>query len=68
MNFGKYFFAIYLLHMPFAGIIANLFNRHVAFAFFTWARPLIVIGLTMEAIEIFKKLVPKKYHFLVGIR
>lgn len=67
-SLGRYSFAVYLLHMPFAGIIANLFNRHIAFVFLTWARPLIVVGLTMGAIMLFKKLVPKKYQFLIGIR
>lgn len=65
---GKYSFAIYLLHMPFAGIIANLFNRHVVFVFFTWARPLVVVGLTMCAISLFKKFIPQKYYYLIGIR
>ena len=43
---GKESFSIYLLHMPFAGFVANVFSRF-DFALITLIRPLIVLLLTV---------------------
>ena len=54
---GKASFSIYLLHMPFAGIIANILNKSEAFALLTFVRPIIVIAITIFIIEVYKKAV-----------
>ena len=67
---GKLSFSIYLLHMPFAGIIANLLNKSEAFALLTFVRPLIVIAITIFVIEAYKKTVRNNKFMLrlIGIR
>lgn len=46
-------FAIYLLHMPIAGLITFIFNRYNLWLL-TLLRPLIVIGITIVFIYIYK--------------
>lgn len=48
---GRNSFAIYLLHMPFAGIIANIFTR-LNLWIITLLRPLIVIMITIIFIKL----------------
>lgn len=50
-NWGRCSFSIYLLHMPVAGMVANVCNRTEMVAFLTIFRPLIVIGITMIMIR-----------------
>lgn len=54
-SIGKYSFSIYLYHMPFAGIVANLFNRIPKYSP-VFIRPFIVLGLTYAIILLYKKL------------
>lgn len=67
---GKISFSIYLLHMPFAGIIANMLNKSEAFAILTFVRPLIVITITIFVIEVYKKIVRNNKYMLrlIGLR
>lgn len=70
INVGKVSFSIYLLHMPFAGIIANMLNKSEAFAILTFVRPLMVIAITIFVIEAYKKIVRNNKYMLrlIGIR
>ena len=63
-------FSIYLLHMPIAGIVANVLNRSEWFALITIWRPFIVIVLTMVLILVYKKFVKDRSDLLllVGTR
>lgn len=67
---GKVSFSIYLLHMPFAGIIANILNKSEVFALLTFVRPIIVIAITIFIIEVYKKTVRNNKYMLrlIGIR
>ena len=67
---GKASFSIYLLHMPFAGIIANILNKSEAFALLTFVRPIIVIAITIFIIEVYKKVVRNNKYMLrlIGLR
>lgn len=67
---GKNSFAIYLLHMPFAGLVANVMNRSESFAVLTLWRPIIVIGMTMIAIHLYEIVVgrKRKWLMLIGVR
>lgn len=70
IKLGEYSFSIYLLHMPVAGIIVNITNRF-DLIFLLLIRPLIVIGIVIVFIRIYKKVMEKfnkKYLFLIGIR
>lgn len=47
VDIGKKSFAIYLLHMPVAGVVTNLCNRiHDTLGIITFARPYVVISAT----------------------
>ena len=69
---GKVSFAVYLIHLPIAGIICNVvnrFDRGYSFAI----RPFIVIAICWFAIWIFERLVPKTSRLsfirkLIGLR
>ena len=67
---GKLSFSLYLLHMPIAGIVANILNRSEAFAPLTFVRPIIVIAITAILIEAYKRIVKNndKMLMLIGIR
>jgi len=53
---GKDSFAVYLLHMPVAGIVANLCNRVSDFSgILTVLRPFVVLGVTHAGIILMKK-------------
>lgn len=67
---GKNSFSIYLLHMPVAGIVANVLNRSEWFALFTFWRPMIVIGITIVMIQWYTFIVRKKRNWLmlIGMR
>lgn len=67
---GKYSFSIYLLHMPAAGVVANILNRSEWFAILTLWRPVIVIGITLVMIKVYEKLVGGKGEMLnlIGVR
>lgn len=68
-NLGKASFSIYLLHMPVAGVIANLLNRSEWFAPLTIFRPIIVIFITMFFIRLYLRLFPKNvFKVLIGYR
>lgn len=72
-DLGKTSFAIYLFHMPFAGIIANIFNR-IDFWGLTVSRSIIVLAITYLAIKIIYVLIAKKMpcknllYTLMGLR
>lgn len=70
---GKYSFSIYLLHMPFAGMIAYLLNLNKLFSILTIVRPFIVIALTMLLIRFILFLDDKfqlhgKFNLIIGAR
>lgn len=70
VQLGKNSFPIYLLHMPAAGLIANILNRSEFFAFLTILRPVFVIIITMIMIRIYIKLTRRnlKCAMLIGCR
>ena len=67
---GKLSFSLYLLHMPVAGIVANILNRSESFALLTFVRPIIVIAITVLLIGAYKRIVKNndKMLMLIGIR
>lgn len=69
-KWGRRSFSIYLLHMPFAGITANLLNRSEKLAFLTILRPIIVIIVTSCVIEgvIYCARKVKLLKYLIGCR
>ncbi len=56
MKMGRESFSIYLLHMPIAGLTANMLNRQDSFAILTFVRPLIVVCITMIGIDVYYKI------------
>lgn len=67
LEVGKKSYSIYLLHMPAAGLIANLMNRTYSLATLTFIRPIIVIGITMFLIWVYEKLTGKNKYFMMFI-
>lgn len=71
-NIGTDSFAIYLLHMPLAGIVSNLCNR-VDSAIFLIIRPIVIIAVLETALSLLRGLV-KRYpklgfmNTLIGTR
>ena len=69
---GKISFSVYLLHMPIAGILTNLFDQFNLW-YFTLLIPIIVIIITIVGIQIFR-LIAKKiklnriFDILIGYR
>lgn len=62
-------FFIYLWHMPFAGIIANIMNRG-SLSYFVFVRPvlvLIIVCLIKKILEIFISFSGKNLYWIVGI-
>ncbi|ALV21072.1 acyltransferase family protein [Carnobacterium antarcticum] len=53
LNIGLESFSIYLLHMPVAGLVTSIFNRYDLWAL-TLARPLIIVGITLSCIFLYK--------------
>ena len=51
INIGKASFAVYLLHMPIAGITANLFGK-IDFFLLTLIRPFVVLIIVYSAIKL----------------
>ena len=73
IKIGKYSFSIYLVHMPFAGVITNLTNRLPYQGGLIFLRPILVVGITYFALRVFeyvaKRLhVENWYRLCVGIR
>lgn len=71
-NIGKASFSIYLLHMPIAGIVANVFRRIDFFAL-TLLRPIIVLVIVYFAIWALNRFFPKGkalnlINTLIGMR
>lgn len=71
IKLGEMSFAIYLLHMPFAGIVSNIFNKYNLWPL-TLLRPIIVIITTVIGIEIVKLTARKlriegKANMLLGL-
>lgn len=71
LKLGEMSFAIYLLHMPFAGMITYIFN-HYNLWFLTFFRPIIVILITIVGIEIARYLFRKIHggniiNILIGL-
>jgi peptidoglycan/LPS O-acetylase OafA/YrhL len=66
---GQFSFSIYLLHMPVAGIITNLFDR-VDLVGLTILRPFVVILITIIFVYIYSKISEQKKipNMLIGIR
>lgn len=64
---GRKSYSIYLLHMPAAGVIANLLNRSYSFAILTFVRPIIVIAITMFLVWIYEKITKKNKWFMLLI-
>lgn len=69
---GKQSMAIYLLHMPFAGIIANIFNRVSWTVYIDFLRPVLTLAITVIVIKLIvffsRKLNAVWLMKMVGIR
>lgn len=69
---GKSSFAIYLWHIPIAGIVSNIFNRWISmkYVFFLW--PVFVLVLTLFILQCvlysMKKLGIERYRWLLGVK
>ena len=69
---GKRSFAIYLWHIPIAGIVSNIFNRWIAmkYVFFLW--PVVVLVLTLFVLQCvlyaMKKLGIERHRWLLGVK
>lgn len=57
---GKNSFCIYLIHMPVAGIISNIFSRSKYTLYFVPVYPLIALGLTCIGVFLLNKLFGKQ--------
>lgn len=69
---GKESFSIYLLHMPFAGVIAHVFNM-VDSALLTLTRPFVVLAITIACIHFCKYIsseikLARHLPVLIGLR
>lgn len=73
-DIGKKSFAIYLIHMPVAGVVVNVFSRFSDFiGILTFIRPIIVLCITYLFILILERIsdligLNKAWLILVGIR
>ncbi len=67
---GKDSFCIYLLHMPIAGVVANVLNRSEVFALLNFVRPLIVILLVQIVVWFIHKITNnnRTINLLIGVR
>lgn len=52
IDIGKKSFSIYLIHMPFAGIITYIFNKYISLEYLVFFRPFIVLYLTYKFINL----------------
>lgn len=52
IDIGKKSFSIYLIHMPFAGIITYIFNKYPNLSYLVFLRPFIVLYLTYKFINL----------------
>lgn len=52
VDLGKKSFTIYLIHMPFAGIITYIFNKYIFLKYLILLRPFIVLYLTYKFINL----------------
>lgn len=73
MLVGKYSFSIYLVHMPFAGVITNLTNHLPYLGGLVFLRPILTISITLLCLlmceYLAKKLcIEKWFRLCVGIR
>lgn len=69
---GKESFSIYLIHMPFAGMVVYFF-RHIDFAVVTLIRPFVILFLSYSAIYVYKYIAKKLnmlglFVMLIGAR
>lgn len=61
IDIGKRSFSIYLLHMPIAGIVANLFNRfNDTTGMMTLFRPVIVLIITFLLLKLVERMIGNK--------
>ena len=71
---GKYSFTIYLIHMPFAGIISNIFGRFPTIWVLTLLRPAVVLACVLICIFVYDKItshagkLEKPLKMLIGLR
>lgn len=72
VNIGKMSFALYLWHIPFAGIISNLGNRKEILQYFAILWPVVVLILTVLLVSAIEKVIylfgREKYKYILGIR
>lgn len=72
IEIGKNSFSIYLLHMPVAGVVSNIFNRLNLWVI-TLCRPFIVVFITVICIYVYKSITKKlgvsdRVNFIIGTR
>jgi len=71
-SIGKLSFSVYLIHMPFAGIIVH-FPSHIDYWLITVFRPFIVIGTVILCIKLYqfaagKLRISKLADIMIGVR
>lgn len=72
IEIGKNSFSIYLLHMPIAGVVSNIFNR-LNLWMITLLRPFLVVFITIICIYVYKYITKKlwgyeRFNFIIGTR
>ena len=64
---GKYSFLIYLIHMPVAGLISNLFSRSSILLYFVLVQPIIVAGVVEQMIKLLRVISERIPHISIII-
>ena len=70
VTLGKHSYLIYLIHMPIAGLMSNLFSRNSILLYFALIQPIIVLIISEYAVK-FIEIFGKKYRivaFTIGIK
>ena len=65
---GKYSYFIYLIHMPLAGIVSNLFSRNSALLYLVFLQPVLVLLATEYIIKILERICNRyqSFSFVLG--
>lgn len=66
---GKYSFIIYLIHMPVAGLVSNIFSRSNILLYFVLLQPIIVLIIVEQMVNIIKKIckLMPRFSIFVGM-
>ena len=72
IDLGKNSYAVYLWHIPVAGIVSNLCNKNIILQYLSLLWPIIIIIITLTSLyscrKCFKLLKIEDYFFITGVR